>query len=162
MPYRAAMGRYRRGNRIHVSTTIDARPADVWRAIEDIGSHTEWMTDAVAIRFLGDRTSGVGTTFECDTKVGPLRLTDVMEITAWKPRKAMGVRHVGLVTGEGRFTISKLRRGRSRFTWTERLVFPWWLGGPVGGIIGGRIMARLWRQNLRNLESLIETSRSGT
>ena len=72
----------------------------VWAAVEDVGSHVEWMADAEAIRFTSASTSGVGTTFECDTKVGPLRLTDLMEITRWEPGKAMGVRHVGLVTGE--------------------------------------------------------------
>lgn len=150
------MARPRRGNRISVSTTIDARPAAVWAAVEDVGSHTEWMADAVAIRFTSERTSGVGTTFECDTKVGPLRLTDHMEITEWRPRRAMGVRHVGLVTGTGVFTIARARKGRSRFTWTERLVFPWWMGGSVGGVVGGVIMRRIWKKNLRTLKELVE------
>lgn len=135
---------------------IDARPAAVWAAVEDVGSHTDWMADAVAIRFTSDRTTGAGTTFECDTKVGPFRLTDLMEITEWRPRKAMGVRHVGLVTGTGVFTIAKARKGRSRFTWTERLVFPWWMGGSVGGVVGGVIMRQIWKKNLRTLKELIE------
>ncbi len=150
------MARSRRGNRISVSTVIEARPAAVWAAVEDVGSHTEWMADAVAIRFTSDRTSGVGTTFECETKVGPLRLTDLMEITEWRPREAMGVRHVGLVTGTGVFTITKARKGRSRFTWTERLVFPWWMGGSVGGVVGGVIMRQIWKKNLRMLKELVE------
>lgn len=135
---------------------IEARPAEVWAAVEDVGSHTEWMADAVAIRFTSERTGGVGTTFECDTAVGPFRLTDLMEITEWRPRQAMGVRHVGLVTGEGVFTIAKARRGRSRFTWTERLVFPWWMGGPVGGVVGGVVMRQIWKKNLRTLKELVE------
>jgi len=142
--------------RIRVSTVIDASPKAVWADVEDVQSHTEWMADAVAIRFLSDRTSGVGTTFECDTKVGPFRLTDVMEITEWKPRKAMGVRHVGLVTGDGVFTLKKARRGRTRFEWSERLIFPWWMGGPLGGVVGGRILKRIWRKNLRILKARIE------
>ena len=139
-----------------MSTVIDATPKKVWTAVEDIGSHTEWMADAEAIRFTSDRTSGVGTTFECDTRVGPLRLTDLMEITRWAPRRAMGVRHVGLVTGEGEFTLQRARRGRTRFEWRERLVFPWWMGGPVGGVVGGRIMARIWKRNLRRLKAIVE------
>ncbi len=142
--------------RIRVSTVIDATPHDVWAAIEDVASHTEWMADAVAIRFLTDRTEGVGTTFECDTKVGPLALTDVMEITEWTPRRAMGVRHVGLVTGEGVFTLERARRGRTKFEWTERIVFPWWMGGPLGGIVGGRILRRIWKRNLRRLKARVE------
>ncbi len=150
------MARSRRGNRIAVSTVIDASPAEVWDAVEDIESHTAWMADAVAIRFTSDRSSGVGTTFDCDTEVGPFRLTDQMEITRWEPGKAMGVRHVGLVTGEGTFTIARARRGRSRFTWSERLIFPWWMGGSVGGLVGGRVMKRVWKRNLRRLRALVE------
>lgn len=147
--------------RITVSTIIDASPAEVWDAVEDVASHTRWMADAVAIRFTSDRTSGVGTTFECDTKVGPLRLTDVMEITRWEPGSAMGVRHVGLVTGDGTFTLAPAggrlrRRSRTRFQWSERLVFPWWMGGPVGGVVGGRVMRLIWRKNLRTLKAMVE------
>ena len=147
--------------RITVATTIDAPVAAVWDAVEDVGSHVEWMADAVAIRFTSDRTSGVGTTFDCDTKVGPLRLTDRMEITRWEPRKAMGVRHVGLVTGEGAFTLERAgrrgaKRDQTRFTWSERLVFPWWMGGPIGGIVGGRILKLIWKRNLRTLKARVE------
>ena len=53
-----------------------------------------------------------------------------MEITEWRPGRAMGVRHVGLVTGTGRFTLRKARGGRTRFTWTERLRFPLLPGRP--------------------------------
>jgi hypothetical protein len=142
--------------RIRVSTVIDAPPRAVWAAIEDVGSHVDWMADAVAIRFLTDRESGVGARFECDTQLGPLSLTDVMEITEWKPRKAMGIRHVGVVTGEGRFTLRRARSGRTRFTWTESLRFPWWMGGPLGALVGGQALRLVWKRNLRVLKALVE------
>jgi hypothetical protein len=135
---------------------IDARPAQVWRAVEDVGSHVEWMEDAVAIRFLSARRQGVGTTFECDTRVGPFTLVDVMEITQWRPRRAMGVRHRGVVTGEGRFTLKARRGGRTRFTWEERLHFPWWMGGSLGAVVGGEVLRVIWKRNLRNLKRRIE------
>jgi len=146
--------------RIRVSTTIDAPPARVWDEVRHIERHVDWMADAVAISFTSRRRSGVGTTFDCATKVGPIRLTDKMEITEWREGKLMGVRHVGLVTGTGRFTVTKARGGRTRFTWDERLHFPWWLGGPVGGVVGGRIMRRIWRRNLRVLKALVEADRA--
>lgn len=146
--------------RIRVSTTIDAPPEQVWDEVRHIERHVDWMADAVAIRFTSRRRSGVGTTFDCDTKVGPIRMTDKMEITDWRDGKLMGVRHVGLVTGTGRFTLTKARGGRTRFTWDERLVFPWWMGGPVGGIFGGRIMRRIWKRNLRVLKALVESGRA--
>ncbi len=142
---------------IKVSVDIEAPPGEVWEVVEDVGSHVDWMADAVAIRFTSTQTQGVGTTFECDTKVGPIKLMDLMEITEWKPRKAMGVRHVGLVTGEGRFTLKKLRRGRTRFTWKERLDFPWWLGGPLGELVGGQVvLRRIWKKNLLGLKAIVE------
>jgi uncharacterized protein YndB with AHSA1/START domain len=141
---------------IRVATTIDAPPAVVWKAIEDVGSHVRWMEDAVAIRFLTSRRQGVGTRFECDTAVGPLSLTDVMEITEWAPRRAMGVRHVGVVTGDGRFTLRRIRGNRTRFTWKERLRFPWWLGGPFGAVVGGEVLRLVWKRNLANLRAVVE------
>ena len=135
---------------------IDASPSEVWRAVEHIDRHVEWMQDAVAIRFTSRRHSGVGTTFDCDTRVGPFGLTDKMEITKWRPGRAMGVRHVGLITGSGVFTLRRTRAGTTRFIWKERLVFPWWMGGPFGAVIGGEVLRLIWKQNLRNLKRLIE------
>jgi uncharacterized protein YndB with AHSA1/START domain len=142
--------------RIRVSTTIDAPPARVWDDIKDIASHVQWMEDAVAIRFTSSKRAGVGAAFDCDTKVGPIRLTDRMEVTEWKPRKVMGIRHVGLVTGTGRFTLRRRRRGRTTFRWEERLVFPWWMGGPVGAEVGGLVLRLVWKRNLRNLRRRFE------
>lgn len=147
--------------RVRVSTIIDAPPAAVWDEVRHLERHVDWMADAVAIRFVSDRRHGVGTVFECDTKVGPVRLTDVMEITEWRDGKSIGVRHVGLVTGTGRFTLTKARGGRTRFTWNERLRFPWWLGGPVGALVGGRVvLRRIWRRNLAVLKVLVERGRA--
>ena len=113
-------------SRITVSIDLDATPARVWEVVEPIERHVDWMADAVAIRFEGDQTRGVGTKFLCDTKVGPIKLTDHMEITEWIPGEAMGVRHTGLVTGTGIFTLAPLDDGtRTRFTWSEKLTFPW-------------------------------------
>ena len=139
--------------RIRVSTVLDAPPDTVWADLSDIGSHVEWMADARAIRFLSTQTSGVGTRFECDTKIGPVRLTDVMEITEWKPGKAMGVTHTGLVTGTGRFTLKKARGGRTQFQWREKLRYPIWLGGPLGALLTKPLLTRVWRRSMRNLQA---------
>lgn len=137
--------------RIRVATEIDATPEAVWADVEDISSHVEWMHDAEAITFTSESSSGVGTTFDCLTKVGPIRLTDKMEITEWQPAHVMGVRHVGLVEGTGQFTLSPLAGDRTSFVWEEELVFPWWMGGPLGGIVGGQILKLIWKRNLRLL-----------
>jgi len=143
---------------ITVSVEIDAPVERVWEVVEPVERHVDWMHDAVAIRFTTEQTRGVGTTFLCDTKVGPFRLVDRMEITEWQPNESMGVRHTGIVTGTGQFTLTPIDLGRrTRFTWAEELRFPWYLGGPVAGFLGGTIVMKgIWRRNLRALDALIE------
>jgi hypothetical protein len=115
------------------------------------------MADAESIEFTTDQRRGVGTQFLCKTKVGPIRLTDTMRITRWEPNRAMGVEHIGLVTGSGVFTLTSLSERVTRFEWTETLTFPWWLGGPLGAFVGGKLVLRaIWRGNLKRLAALCE------
>ena len=144
---------------IRVSVDIAAPVQKVWDIVEPVERHIDWMADAVAIRFQTEQTRGTGTTFFCDTKVGPIKLVDVMTITAWEPGKVMGVKHTGVVTGTGEFTLDAIDASHTRFTWTESLTFPWWLGGPIGAFVGGQIvMKAIWRRNLRELKKLIENA----
>jgi hypothetical protein len=142
--------------KIRVSVTIAAQPATVWKIIEPIEHHVDWMHDARAISFVGTKTRGVGTTFDCKTQIGPFRVTDRMTVTQWEPDRAMGIEHRGLVTGRGRFTLQGRQADCTRFTWTERLQFPWWLGGPVGALAAKPVLRHVWRRNLRTLAALVE------
>ena len=142
---------------IRVAIDINASTQRVWDVVEPIERHVDWMADAVAIRFKTDQTRGTGTEFYCDTKVGPIKLVDEMKITSWVPQKAMGVTHTGVVTGTGEFTLEALSPSSTRFVWTEVLVFPRWLGGKLGALVGGQIvMKAIWRKNLRILKRLAE------
>lgn len=152
---------------ISVSVELDATPRAVWGFVEPIERHVDWMTDAVAIRFETEQTRGVGTAFLCDTRIGPIRLVDQMVITEWQPvvdspaptAGRMGVRHTGIVAGAGVFTIEATPESpaRTRFTWTERLDFPWYLGGRLGAIVGGKlVLGPIWRRNLQTLKRLVE------
>jgi uncharacterized protein YndB with AHSA1/START domain len=147
--------------RIRVTADYDAPPEAVWAALEHVDTHVQWMADAETIRFITEQTEGVGTRFECDTRFGPFRVTDRMEITEWEPGRVIGVRHTGVVTGSGRFTIEPLGDGtRTRFSWEETLTFPWWLGGPLGSAVGGRTALRqIWQGNLRRLRTIVEAPR---
>jgi len=147
----------KRSGSVHVSIDIDAPPDSVWEAIEDIESHVHWMADAESIRFTSEQRQGVGTRFVCRTRIGPIHLDDVMEITAWEAPAAMGVSHHGLVTGDGRFTLTPLDDAtRTRFEWREQLRFPWYLGGPFGAAIAAPLVLRpLWRRNLKRLRARI-------
>ena len=146
----------RNGHAVVVSTMIDRSPAEVWANVRDIDSHVNWMQDAAAIRFLTDRREGPGTRFECDTKVGPFSLTDVMEITSWEDGSRMGVRHVGLVEGTGEFVLTAVGSHRTEFRWEEDLTFPWFLGGPLGAFFARPVLRWVWKGNLKRLKAQIE------
>lgn len=140
---------------IRVSTVVPAPPEAVWEDLRRIGSHVEWMSDAEEIRFLTEATEGVGVRFECDTRVGPLRLTDRMEVTEWSDTEVMGIAHTGMVSGVGQFRLSACegpgpdRAAHTRFEWTESLRFPWWMGGPLGAVLARPVLRAVWTRNLR-------------
>jgi hypothetical protein len=142
--------------RIRTCITINAPPAAVWAEIKRIDSHVEWMRDAKSIRLLSKRRTGVGTEFECETGIGPLVTTDVLVVTEWRPRRALGITHRGAVRGDGRFTLRRRRSGRTRFCWRERLRFPWWMGGPLGELIAWPLLRGIWKGNLRRLKARVE------
>lgn len=142
---------------VRVTTRIRAPREAVWASVRVIASHVEWMRDAQSIRFTSAAHEGVGTTFECLTKIGPLRLNDRMEVTEWDEGWVMGIRHDGKVAGSGRFTLEPVRLGRhTLFTWEETLRFPWWMGGRIGAGAARPVFIAIWRGNLRRLRRAIE------
>lgn len=140
---------------IRVSTVVPAAPSVVWEDLRRIERHVEWMSDAESIRFLTDETEGVGTRFECVTRLGPVRLVDRMEVTDWRDTAAMGIRHDGVVSGVGQFRLTPFTtaggEAHTRFEWSETLRFPWWMGGPIGAVAARPVLRAVWARNLRRL-----------
>ena len=138
---------------IRVSAVVPAAPAAVWEDLRHIGRHVDWMSDAESIRFLTDDTEGVGVRFECVTRIGPVRLTDRMEVTEWRAGEILGIRHRGTVSGTGRFRLTPVRgphgQYHTRFEWTETLRFRWWMGGPLGAAAARPVLKAVWDRNLR-------------
>lgn len=141
---------------ITVQVVINAPLERVWAAAADLESHAEWMADAESIQFLTARRRGVGTRMEVATRVGPFRTKDVMEVTEWEDRSRIGVRHSGLVTGRGAFHLEAVDPATTKFTWQERLTFPWYLGGPLTALFAAPVLAAIWRRNLRGLKQKLE------
>ena len=81
---------------------------------------------------------------------------DTMEITEWEDGTTIGVRHVGIVTGTGAFTIVPVGTSRTGFQWKESLRFPWWMGGPLGALVGGQVLRLIWKRNLKGLKAIVE------
>ena len=122
---------------IRASIEIPAPIADVWEALADISSHSEWMADAQSIEFMGDRRSGIGTRIRVRTRWATSTVSEVRDR-----------RQVGAVDGRGEFRLSQAGAG-TRFDWVERLRFPWFLGGPVGYFFARPVLRRLFAANLR-------------
>ncbi len=141
---------------IHLCITIGAPVETVWHTVESVEDHTEWMADAESITFITDQRVGVGTEFDCLTRVGPLSTVDRMRITEWEPNAAMGIEHRGMVTGSGRFTLHPAGYGLTTFCWDEELHFPVWMGGKLGERAGRPVLMRIWRANLTRLRDLAE------
>ena len=114
------------------------------------------MQDAANIDFLSENTSGIDTKMNVLTKVGPIKLNDVITVTRWEEMKSIGVIHEGIVTGEGIFFLSAVDANSTKFEWVEELKFPIYLGGPIGEIFGGLLLKQIWKKNLENLKNIIE------
>ncbi len=143
---------------IRIFQEIEAPPEVVWNAISNIQTHVNWMADASKIRITSEQTQGVGTTFDCDTKVGPLRTTDKMQVTEWVPNQILSISHKGLVEGKGSFILEKPSEGRTLFVWEENLDFPIFLGGKITEFIAKPVLKKIWRGNLYKLKQLVEKS----
>jgi len=139
---------------IAVATTIKAPIAEVWRRLENLESHQEWMGDVGSLSFVGDQRHGLGTRLQVETRVGPMRVTDEMVVTVWDPPHRMRIEHLGIVKGTGEFILSPIG-GATRFTWIEDLRFPWRLGGAFTAIASRPILASIWRRNLSRFKELV-------
>ena len=140
---------------VTVSTQVDAASKQVWTELADLASHPEWMSDAESIVFTSDRNRGVGTTMDVTTRVGPLRTTDALEVTDWVEGESIEIAHRGVVKGIGRLEVVPKGGKRSVVTWTEELVFPWWIGGGVSAIVAKPFLTRIWQANLQRLAARV-------
>jgi len=125
----------------------------VWEEVSRLDRHVEWMADARSIEFLSAARSGLGTTMRVATAFGPLHTTDTMVVTAWEPPRRIDVEHRGRFTGRGTFRLDPAGPGATRFTWEERVRFPWYLGGPLGALAARPLFLFVWRRNLERLRS---------
>lgn len=140
---------------VTVSTEIPAPPEAVWAELARLEDHAEWMADAHAIEFLGERREGIGTRMRVDTRFGPLRTHDVMEFTEWNPPRHMAVAHTGLFTGRGAFSLEPIGDTATLVRWSEQIFFPWYFGGRIGAWAAQPVFRWVWRRNLRRLRERV-------
>jgi len=142
--------------RIETSIIINKPLDTVWQEVKVMENHVNWMEDAVKIDILSENNSGIDTKMNVLTKVGPIKLTDIITVTEWKEKESIGVIHEGIVTGEGIFYLKALNESQTEFKWEETLKFPVYLGGAIGEFFGGYVLRYIWKKNLKNLKEIIE------
>ena len=142
--------------RIETSIIINKPLDTVWQEVKVMENHVNWMEDAVKIDILSENNSGIDTKMNVLTKVGPIKLTDIITVTEWIEKESIGVIHEGIVTGEGIFYLKALNESQTEFKWEETLKFPVYLGGAIGEFFGGYVLRYIWKKNLKNLKEIIE------
>jgi hypothetical protein len=121
--------------RVELTVPVDvaAPAAAVWHEVTDWERQGDWMlATRVETTGPGDgRRLGAG--LKAVTGIGPLAVTDVMEIVEWTPPRRCVVRHTGrVVRGDGVFEVVALGPGRARLLWTELLDLPLGVLGRLG------------------------------
>lgn len=124
---------------MNVTVEVDAPPELVWRAAMDWTRQGEWMLGTQVRVTEGDGVS-VGSALVAVTGVGPVGVSDSMEIVEWEPPRRCVVRHTGrMVRGLGIFEVAA-RDGRSVFSWSEELTLPFGVIGRLGWPLVGPVM----------------------
>ncbi|WP_018655621.1 SRPBCC family protein [Actinomadura flavalba] len=116
---------------VWAEATGAASAAHVFDVLTDWPRHREWMPFTKA-----EGGHGVGADITGWTGIGPLRFSDTMVITDWRPGERVEVRHTGrLVRGSAWFAVEPLPGGGSRVVWTEKLDLPLGVLGRAGWVV---------------------------
>ncbi len=141
---------------ITVTVDVDAPVETVWGVVTDWENQGDWMLGTAVRVTHGDGVS-VGSVLAATTGVGPLGVTDTMEIVGWDPPRRATVRHTGrVVRGSGVFAVTEIETGpgepeRSTFHWSEQLELPL---GPLGAL-GWPVVSPVFRFGLqRSLDEM--------
>jgi len=112
---------------VHLVRYTAAPPAAVWAELTDFGAHGRWMP--LTTMRLDEGSPRLGWCFAGLTGVGPLRFSDPMVVTGWRPPSESGPHHVAelrlvktgrLLGGWVRVTVEENDDG-SRVVWHEEL-----------------------------------------
>ncbi len=144
--------------RVSIKRSLPFPKSVVWREISAIERHSLWMTDAERIEFLTTEKVGDKVEFDCLTRVGPIKVRDRMKIINWEEPNSITVVHKGIFKGEGTLSLRHLSPEYCEIQWSEKIVFPPFLLGPVGAKVAKPILERIWKNNLEQLETLLKSS----
>lgn len=127
--------------RVSAETVLPVPIERAWEVLTTWEDQPRWMRDADAVRVLGSRREGVGTTIAVRTRVlGVPLFTERLEVAIWEPPRRLVVAHRSVVRGVGTWRLQPIEGG-TWFTWTEELRLP------IPGL--GELILRAYRPVLR-------------
>ena len=98
--------------RVVVERAIDAPPEDVFRYVTDIERLPENNPDVVAVEFLTDSRSGVGTRFRETRRMGKREMVSEIEVTEYQANeRARMVNDMNGTVWDTEFMVSPIDRG---------------------------------------------------
>jgi hypothetical protein len=115
-----------------ITITIKAPLDHVWRNLVDWKSQGDWMAmTRVESSDHGADDSGVGTTIDAFTGIGPIGIRDLMRVTRWEPPHFCAVDHYGRwIKGIGEFRLESVSGNsmsatpQTKFHWYEEIAGP--------------------------------------
>jgi hypothetical protein len=109
----------------YAEVTINAPVHEVWRALVQWEKQGDWMAlTRVSASDQGADDSGIGTTIEAFTGIGPFGVLDKMKVSSWEPPHFCRVEHFGrVIKGIGEFRLVDLG-DKTKFDWYEEILAP--------------------------------------
>jgi uncharacterized protein YndB with AHSA1/START domain len=148
---------------LQVATTVTAPIDQVWAALVDWESQSQWMLDARDVRVVGPRRSGEGVTIHVPTTVLGVPVLDIMRITGWDPPHRLEATHIGrVVKGVGAFELVARTDEVTDVVWWEEIVAPFGRLGALGARAILPVLRAVFLRSLRRFRDHAEGFAAGT
>ncbi|MPZ70226.1 MAG: hypothetical protein GEU71_11970 [Actinobacteria bacterium] len=144
---------------LDMAATMPGPPEVVWRLITDWEHQDDWMLEASDFVVLTEQREGIGVEAEASITIGGITTRDRVRVSRWEVEKVLGIEHLGWVSGEGEIFITPVGETTHLF-WRETLKPPLGILGTIGLTLFKPLMSRIFRRDLRVLQSLVRAAGS--
>jgi carbon monoxide dehydrogenase subunit G len=138
---------------LQMSRTLPGTPEVVWGLITDWERQDDWMLEASDFEVIGEQREGVGVTAEASIRIAGIGTRDRVRVTGWDPPKRLVIEHLGWVSGFAEMRLVPVA-GATLLVWEEHFRPPLGIAGALGMTLFKPLMLRIFRRDLRILESL--------
>ena len=146
-----------------MARTMPGPPELVWDLITDWEHQGDWMLEASDFVVTSPAREGVGVEAEATIRIGGFTTRDKVRVVAWERARRLSIAHGGWVAGRGDIYLTPLGDDVTHLYWKETLEPPLGVAGDLGLRALRPVMGRVFRRDLRVLESLVRarTARPG-